>query len=126
MWPNPQFSTDLVIFTEEILNGKLHFLCSVCFLKNFGWNRNSYYYKSMESILMNSNVLKNKFFWFERSNWKLTAFLIHWFFEKICTCHWSYMISVANMFVLKFKWTGDASSLCMIREPSFHDFPNIY
>ena len=28
MWPNPQFSADLVIFTEEIINGKLHFLCS--------------------------------------------------------------------------------------------------
>ena len=28
MWPNPQFSADLVTFTEEILNGKLHFLCS--------------------------------------------------------------------------------------------------
>ena len=38
MWPKPQFSwyvtaqkketKDLVTFTEEILNGKLHFLCS--------------------------------------------------------------------------------------------------
>ena len=28
MWPNPQFPVDLVIFTEEILNGKLHYLCS--------------------------------------------------------------------------------------------------
>ena len=28
MWPNPQFSVDLVTFTEEILNEKLHFLCS--------------------------------------------------------------------------------------------------
>ena len=28
MRPNPQFPTDLVTFTEEILNGKLHFLCS--------------------------------------------------------------------------------------------------
>ena len=28
MWPNPQFFADLVKFTEEILNGKLHFLCS--------------------------------------------------------------------------------------------------
>ena len=28
MRPNPQFSADLVIFTEEIINGKLHFLCS--------------------------------------------------------------------------------------------------
>ena len=26
---NPQFPEDLVTFTEEILNGKLHFLCSV-------------------------------------------------------------------------------------------------
>ena len=27
MWSNPQFPVDLVTFTEEILNGKLHFLC---------------------------------------------------------------------------------------------------
>ena len=26
MCPNPQFPEDLVTFTEEILNGKLHFL----------------------------------------------------------------------------------------------------
>ena len=25
--PNPHFAADLVLFTEEILNGKLHFLC---------------------------------------------------------------------------------------------------
>ena len=29
MWPNPQFPVDLVTFTEEILDGKLDFLCSV-------------------------------------------------------------------------------------------------
>ena len=29
MWPNSQKTADLVTFTEEILNGKLHFLCSV-------------------------------------------------------------------------------------------------
>ena len=29
MWPNPQFPADLVTITEEILKGKLHFLCSV-------------------------------------------------------------------------------------------------
>ena len=28
MWPNPQFSVDLVTFTEEILKGRLYFLCS--------------------------------------------------------------------------------------------------
>ena len=31
MWPNQQETEDLVTFTEEILNGKLHFLCSVIF-----------------------------------------------------------------------------------------------
>ena len=29
MRPNPQFPADLVTFTVEILNGKLHFLCRV-------------------------------------------------------------------------------------------------
>ena len=29
MWPGQQFHVDLVTFTREILNGKLHFLCSV-------------------------------------------------------------------------------------------------
>ena len=28
MWPNPQFSVDLVTLTEEILNGKSQFFCS--------------------------------------------------------------------------------------------------
>ena len=29
MWPNSQETSDLVAFTEEIHDGKLHFLCSV-------------------------------------------------------------------------------------------------
>ena len=29
MWPNPHFPADLVTFAEKILNGKLHFLCSI-------------------------------------------------------------------------------------------------
>ena len=28
MWPNPLETADLVTFTEEILNGKLHVLCN--------------------------------------------------------------------------------------------------
>ena len=28
MWSNPQETADLVTFTEEVLNGKPHFLCS--------------------------------------------------------------------------------------------------
>ena len=33
MGPNPQETVDLVTFTEDILNGKLHFLCSVSIIK---------------------------------------------------------------------------------------------
>ena len=33
MWPNQQFSADLVTFTEEMLKGKLHFFCGVTVLK---------------------------------------------------------------------------------------------
>ena len=35
MWPNPQFPADLVTFTEKILNGKLHFLCSEIFYMGY-------------------------------------------------------------------------------------------
>ena len=34
MWPNPQLPPDLVTFTEELLNGKLHFLCNVFEVSN--------------------------------------------------------------------------------------------
>ena len=34
MRPNPQEATDLVTFTEEILNGKLHFMCNI---RGFPW-----------------------------------------------------------------------------------------
>ena len=29
MWPNPQQTADLVTFTEELLDRKLYFLCSL-------------------------------------------------------------------------------------------------
>ena len=40
MWLNTQFPADLVTFTEEILNGKLHVLCSgtSLHLNNFLWS----------------------------------------------------------------------------------------
>ena len=34
MGPNPQFPVDLVTFPEEILNWKLHFMCSESFSKH--------------------------------------------------------------------------------------------
>ena len=40
MWPNPQFSADLVTFTEEIVNGKLYFSCSDCHKKTLDLSSN--------------------------------------------------------------------------------------
>ena len=37
MWPNPQVPADLVTFTEEILNEKLHFFVQCPLFKN--WNQ---------------------------------------------------------------------------------------
>ena len=37
MWPNPQETADLVTFTEEILNGKLHSCAGV--VKVITWNK---------------------------------------------------------------------------------------
>ena len=35
MWSNPQETADLIAFTKEILNGKLHFLYSVCYCEDY-------------------------------------------------------------------------------------------
>ena len=57
MWTNPQFPADLVTFTKEILNGKLHFLCNVF----------SLYTKVMLIlILINVYYLQNVIFSFEK------------------------------------------------------------
>ena len=40
MWPNPPFPANLVTFAEEILNGKLQFLCSVSNLNDANSNSN--------------------------------------------------------------------------------------
>ena len=41
MWPNPQFPADFVTFTEEILNGKLHFLRDVISAKIYVHSKNT-------------------------------------------------------------------------------------
>ena len=53
MWPNPQFPADLVTFTEEILNGKIHFLCSALTKKSFVKN-------IMRSKVIQKNLQKEK------------------------------------------------------------------
>ena len=57
MWPNPQETGDLVTFTEEILNGKLHFLCSVT-AKDLSTRRKYILVEFMDLVVLKfSNVL---------------------------------------------------------------------
>ena len=54
MCPNPQFSANLVTFTEEILHGKLQFLCSLRQLKITPFQVNvSLYFNESCSIVAN-------------------------------------------------------------------------
>ena len=46
MWPKLQETIDLVIFTGEILNGRLHFLCSVS-RDNQHWTKNHIFFFQM-------------------------------------------------------------------------------
>ena len=59
MWRNPQENADLVTFTEEILNGKLHILCSEPSMFVGVWIRFwEMWMKSKRSII---NIFFNKF-----------------------------------------------------------------
>ena len=49
------FPADLITFTEEILNGKLHFLCSVV----CGFSPSSFKFKSAILLLLTKQVFKN-------------------------------------------------------------------
>ena len=64
MWPNPQFPVDLVTFTEEFLNAKLHFMCSVIFLFLFAYS----WAKERVEIGVTTMVLEK----WKGCNWKYT------------------------------------------------------
>ena len=56
MWPISQETADLVTFTEEILNGKIHFLCSdISFVKQLMVIK-IYFVKTCQQFLICKNV----------------------------------------------------------------------
>ena len=59
MWPNPQETTDLVTFTEKVLNGKLHFLSSDGSFRNFAFWRITF-------------ISRITFIWFISKFWRIT------------------------------------------------------
>ena len=55
---NPQETKDLVTFTEEILNRKLHFLDSVSFIIAVAFSYVSSTYPSVNDLIFTQNFLK--------------------------------------------------------------------
>ena len=78
MWPNQQFLADLVSFTEEILNGKLHFLCSVIPLKVeiLTWN-------VLSKLSIHSDYKKYQFIRCKRKTFRCLSYLIFQNFSDV-------------------------------------------
>ena len=57
MWPNPQFPADLVAFTEEMLNGKLHFLYNIWYI--FSAVEGNFFIQSLSFL----NFFSNRYFY---------------------------------------------------------------
>ena len=78
MGTNPQETADLVTFTEEILNGKLHFLCSV-----LNWMRERTEPKSILGLVWKiGNTWPKKFLCYPLSKIGVFGFLISWIFRE--------------------------------------------
>ena len=67
MWPNPQGAADLVTFTEEIFNERLHFLCSVSLPKH----NNSKQIPSQQYLIFSKSTIENT-----RKKWEICSNLI--------------------------------------------------
>ena len=79
MWSNPNETADLVTFTEEILNGKLLFLCSS------GSSRDSLFNSLMHNVPQNSQINFN---------------LIYCLILKICeTVLWHFCLVISPGFM---------------------------
>ena len=74
MWSNPQFPEDLVTFTGEILNGKIHFLCSAPakeFRRKIHRNILKYLDPTSEPLI---GRICDKKIWFEENERKMLCF----------------------------------------------------
>ena len=59
MWPNPEETEDLVTFTEEIFNGKLHFFWAVDRIRDCALHTGKY--ESEETHIL-TYILPSEFF----------------------------------------------------------------
>ena len=98
MWPNPHETADLVISTDEILNGKLHFLCNDTFTI-YPPNR---VYSSIKSHMLYIKIIyvtlrKNRY-WRFSDEVSLTSPIYNIFFQR--DYGKSYHMNVSYMFKL--------------------------
>ena len=123
MWPNPQFSADFVTFTEEILNGKLHFLCSVMIkalyiqvLKSFPIIVNSTNFRSNRpEVFSKKGVLKN-FAKSQENTCARVSFLIKLLFQG---CNLIKKDALTQMFSCEFCKIVKPWKLLNIAKPFF-------
>ena len=91
MWPNSQFPTDLVTFIGEIVNGKLHFLCSVSPGKKIRKHQNLSKISICHAYSVNTyNKVKDNFELKERLDLTKTC----WENEYVYQCHTRNYISL--------------------------------
>ena len=120
MWQNPQLPVNFVIFNEETLNGKLHFLCTAYrnFTAIFGICLRKYMSSNTSQLKRSKYVEKSLIFTEEilRGKFHLLCGGIHWFHDKI-TIAWKVMslglssVSLKNLFLKKVqKFTNNSEA----------------
>ena len=104
MWPNPQKTANLVTFTEEILNEKLHFLCSVCSLF-------SLVYRSEKNVTKNIEKLE----YLNLKKFCVSFFL--WTSYMYCTylALYRFKMFVTWKFISNFHWFNLTLSFVMLK-----------
>ena len=87
MWPNPQETADLVTFTEEILNGKLHF-------RTVGLDQGRVLYtEALRTIQLvctqnfpKTNIFTDPLLWYANAHMRVFGGKKCSFFRKFCVC----------------------------------------
>ena len=127
MWPNLQFPWDLVTFIEEILYGKLDFLCSVsevlptCFKSGtcYGQNRKRSFIIQLTFTFSKSTIETLKVWNMFRVNNKNTRTTSLTFFRCFCCLLWTYFTYLSSISVVKFeqvnvRWAVSCNFMCKI------------
>ena len=118
MWPNSQFPADLVTFTEEFLNGKLHFLCGVICPFQIQYDDGTIDWLGLLHVtywwyLYSLNILKDTSFHFSIDMRYYSVALIksHRFLQtcpvnQLCVTHWSWS---PIYFAIRTQWLCELS-----------------